>query len=372
MINKGKNFHYLAVTNLSALIKRISSNHDGDVYCLNCSSSYTTKNKLKEHEEICNNNDSCRIDMPCWVEKTLRQNPGEKSLKAPYAVYIDSERILKKEQPCQNNPERSYTEKKTIHESSGWPMLVKCSFDKKENKFDYCRGKDCIEKSCKKLKENVMEIINRKEKDMIPLNKEEEKFYKKQKVCHICKEKFCTDKDNKDYINRKKVKDHCHYTGKFRGAAHSKCNLNYKVQKEIPIIIHNATYDTHFIINQLAIEFKGELNCIGDNMEKYITFSVPIKKECKNGKIITYKLKFIDSSRFVLSLSSELVYNTPGNFSSIECKSCKEINRCEECKKSIDELTKIFSSIYQFCNGELNKFVLLLRKGVYPYEYMDS
>ena len=86
------------------------------------------------------------------------------------------------------------------------------------------------------------------------------------------------DKDDKDYINRKKFKDHCHYTGKFRVAAHSKCNLNYKVQKEIPIIINNASYDTHFILNQLAIEFKGELNCIGDKMEKYITFSVPIKK----------------------------------------------------------------------------------------------
>ena len=67
-----------------------------------------------------------------------------------------------------------------------------------------------------------------------------------------------------------------------RGTVHSKCNLNYKVPKDIPIIIHNASYDTHFIINQLAIEFKGELNCIGDNMEKYITFSVPIKKEVNN------------------------------------------------------------------------------------------
>ena len=77
----------------------------------------------------------------------------------------------------------------------------------------------------------------------------------------------------------KKVKDHCHYTGKFRGAAHSKCNLNYKAPKDIPIIIYNASYDTHFIINQLAEELKGELNCIGENTEKYIVFSVPIKKE---------------------------------------------------------------------------------------------
>ena len=104
---------------------------------------------------------------------------------------------------------------------------------------------------------------------MVPLTHKENNFYNEQEICYICKEKFCMDKDDKDYINRKKVKDHCHYTGKFRGAAHSKCNLNYKVPKDIPVIIHNATYDTHFIINQLATEFKGEINCIGYNMEKY-------------------------------------------------------------------------------------------------------
>ena len=92
----------------------------------------------------------------------------------------------------------------------------------------------------------------------MPLTKEENKSYKKQKEFHICEEKFCLDKDDENYAIRKKVKDHCHYTGKFRGAAHSKRNLNYKVLKDIPIIIHNASFDTHFIINQLAEEFKGE------------------------------------------------------------------------------------------------------------------
>ena len=113
---------------------------------------------------------------------------------------------------------------------------------------------------------------------LIPLAYDENKS--EQETCHICEKKFCVDKDDENYKNKRKIKDHCHYTGKFRGAAHSKCNLNYKVPKDIPIIIHNASYDTHFIINQLAEEFKGELNCIGENMEKYITFSVPIKKEC--------------------------------------------------------------------------------------------
>ena len=109
-----------------------------------------------------------------------------------------------------------------------------------------------------------------------------------------------------------------------RGAAHNICNLSYSVQKETPIIIHNATYDTHFILNQLAIEFKGELNCIGDNMEKYITFSVPIKKECDNNKTVIYKFKFTDSFRFMSTSLSELVDNMSGIFNSVECKSCIE------------------------------------------------
>ena len=69
---------------------------------------------------------------------------------------------------------------------------------------------------------------------------------------------------------------------------------------------------------------------------------------------------------------SELVDNMSGIFNSIECKSCIENNRCEQCKKLIKELIEKFPSVYQFCNDNLSKFVLLLRKGVYPYEYMDS
>ena len=84
---------------------------------------------------------------------------------------------------------------------------------------------------------------------MIPLTKEDNTSYKEQEICHICKENFCVDKDDENYTNRKKVNDHCHYTGKFREAAHSKCNLNYKVPKDILIIIHNASYDTDFIIS---------------------------------------------------------------------------------------------------------------------------
>ena len=85
------------------IVAKKSSNHDRDFYCLNCFNSCTTKNKLKEHE-VCNNHDSCCIEICKWVEKILKYNPGEKSLKSPFAIYLDLECLLKKEQSCQNNP----------------------------------------------------------------------------------------------------------------------------------------------------------------------------------------------------------------------------------------------------------------------------
>ena len=117
---------------------------------------------------------------------------------------------------------------------------------------------------CLDLREQPTKIINYEKKQMIPLTKEEKEFHKMQKVCSICKKKFSINYNNKKYH---KVKDHCHYTGKYRGAAHDICNLIYKIPKEIPAVFHNGyTYDYHFIIKELA---EG----------KYITFSLPIKKE---------------------------------------------------------------------------------------------
>ena len=158
-----------------------------------------------------------------------------------------------------------------------------------------------------------------------------------------------------------------------------------------------STYDYHFIIKQLAEEFEGKLECLGDNTEKYITFSVPIKKEItkkdKNGndKItkISYKTKFIDSYRFMSTSLSNLVSNLSEglhNDRCIECKSCLDYMTIKGeqlflgvlgvktvMKKKINkDLIQRFANIYEFCNGDLNKFILLLIKGVYPYEYMDS
>ena len=243
-----------------------------------------------------------------------------------------------------------------------------------------------MKKFCKDLKEHATRIINYEKKKIIPLTKEEKINYNDQQICYICKEEF--DKSDKKHH---KVRDHCHYTGKYRGAAHNICNLRYKVPKEIPIVFHNgSTYDKHFIIKELVKEFDGNFDCLGENTEKYITFSVSLKKKIENKNLeITYKIKFIDSFRFMSSSLSKLVDNLSEGIHNNKCADCKsnldyiktkneklilECYNCKQCyrKKFNKELTKRFPSTYEFCNNDLNKFVLLLRKGVYPYECMDS
>ena len=158
--------------------------------------------------------------------------------------------------------------------------------------------------------------------------------------------------------------------GRYRGAAHNICNLRYRIPKEIPIVFHNgSTYDYHFIIKELVKEFDGNFECLGENSEKYITFSVPLKKEIKNkNKTIemTYKIKFTDSCRFMSTSLSKLVDNLSEglhNNRCIDCKSCLDYMKTKDAR---------FVNIFEFCNRDLNKFILLLIKGVYPYEYMDN
>ena len=158
-----------------------------------------------------------------------------------------------------------------------------------------------------------------------------------------------------------KVADHCHFTGIYRGAANSKCNLQYKVSKCIPVVFHNgSSYDNHFVIRQLVKDFKGYFNCVGENTEKYISFSVSIFKESDKGnkkkKPDAFTLKFIDSNTFMkVSLENHVK------------------NLAEPGKNTpIDVLRKTFYNTSKICINDDRKFKLMLRKGLYPYEYMDS
>ena len=333
--------------------------------------------------------------MPARDNNIIKYDHGEKSMKVPFVIYADLECLLKKMSTCINNPNESSTTKINKHIPSGYSIFTSCSFDESKNKLNYYRGNDCMKKCCEDLRIHAAKIINYEKKKIIPLTAEEKINYNDQQIYYICKTEF--DKSDKKHH---KVRDHCHYTGKYRGAAHNVCNLRYKVPKEIPVVFHNgSTYDYHFIIKELVKEFEGYFDCLGENTEKYITFSVPLKKKIENKNIeITYKIKFIDSFRFMSSSLSKLVDNLSEGIHNNKCADCKSnldyikttakpsslehkneklILECYNCKqryrkKFNKEPIKRFASTYEFCNNEPNKFVLLLRKGAYPYEYMDA
>ena len=184
--------------------------------------------------------------MPDVDNNILESKPGKKSLKHPFIIYADLECLLLKMNTCNNNPNKSYATAKVLHKPSGYSLLISCSFDKSGNKQTYYNGKVCMKRFCDDLNEHITKISNYEMKPMDLLTEEDKESYENQQLCHICYKKFYTN-NNKEM---RKVRDHCHYTGKHRGAAHSKCNLNYKIVKEIPVLFHNGSvYDYNCIIN---------------------------------------------------------------------------------------------------------------------------
>ena len=175
---------------------------------------------------------------------------------------------------------------------------------------------------------------------MLPLIKEELKSNQDAKVCYICGKrllkKFVKDK------NDRKVTHHCHYTGKYRSAAHSLFNLKFNVPNEIPVVFHNGSnYDYHFIIKEL--EFEGQFECLRENTEKYKKFSVPIEKEVTNTDkdgnesvaTTSYKIKFIDSARLMTTSLSNLFDNLAEGIHKIKCKDCDCFLEYESVKENL-------------------------------------
>ena len=193
-------------------------------------------------------------------------------------------------------------------------------------------------------------IANIPKRFIIFKDKEREQFNEETR-CWICKGEF----DDKDK-NKKKVQDHCHFTGRYRGAAHNLCNLNYRKPNFTPVVFHNLSgYDSHLFIKNLGFS-NGDIDCIPNNEEKYISFSkkiqvgtYPKKALDADGDIfyeqkpIYHTIRFIDSFKFMATSLEKLVNNLPEDD---------------------------FINLSLYYSGD--KFNLLARKGVYPYEYMDS
>ena len=344
LIRNEENSHYCLVNDLSALLASQISNHKSTRhFCLRCLNSFNCKKSLDDHKEFCYVHECTKINMP---EKGTMLNFKNfpHSEKVPFIIYADTEALIKEMHNCDPNPQISYTKKYQKHEPVSFSYYIKC-FDNsvcepilRTYTKSATEEEDAMEIFIKWLEEDVRALANIKDKEMV-FTEEDRKRFNKESECWICKEP----------LNIDKVRDHCHYTGRYRGAAHNRCNLKYRKPKFIPVVFHNLSgYDSHLFIKNLGFT-SGNIDCIPNNEERYISFTKNIKvgeyMDKKTGEVknINFKIRFIDSFKFMSTSLEALVNNLP--------------------EKSFYSLKREY--------GE-DKLKILKRKGVYPYEYMNS
>ena len=343
LISEGENQHYCWIKNISRLLNsQVSKHKTKRFFCLRCLNSFHTNESLQKHDMYCSNNDAVRIVLPEEENNSLSFKNYNRSLRVPFVVYADFEAFTEKldNDGIQTDNNTSYTIQYEKHSPSGFCYYIKCSFDKSYDKLvRYTKRSEDEEVSqifVNRLEKDIREIYNefKFSKKMI-LTEEDKNNFKKATHCHIC------DRE----LGRDRVRDHCHLSGKFRGAAHNDCNINYKDPKFFPVIFHNLSgYDSHLFIKNLGVT-EGNISCIPINEEKYISFTKKIVVGAfinEEKKIIEIKrdIRFIDSFRFMSSSLASLTDN-------------------------LDE----FPILSKYCKGR--KLELLRKKGVYPYEYMD-
>ena len=354
LIKDGEKSHYCLVKNISALLSSQINNHKGTRYfCLNCFNSFKSPDSLDKHKEYCYNNECVKISMPP-PNTFLRFKNFRYSEKAPFAIYADFESLIKPLDNCDPDPNKSYTKKYQKHEPISFCYYIKCFNDtlckeifnddtKRKQLNSYIKTKpedpDAIDVFIKWLEDDVKFLANIKPKKMI-FTKEDEKQFNMASDCWICWEELGNDR----------VRDHCHYTGCYRGAAHNTCNLKYRKPESVPVFFHNLTgYDSHLFIKKLGSSNEKEnIKCIPNNEEKYITFTKTIiagqytnkKGEEKNK---TFDIVFKDSLKFMSSSLGALVNNLPKNG---------------------------FKNISKYYTPE--EVELIKQKGFYPYEFMDT
>ena len=336
--------HYSLIKNFNRLIKsqKTKSNNGSIFICKKCFTHFTKEELLQKHILHCSNNETVVVKMP--KEKTMLYfKNNEKQLPMPFVVYADFECFTKPMNTCSPNPKESYNYNYQKHEPSGFCFYIKGIVDTKFEPIIYTKEKesdDVAKMFVNKLAKVTNKLYNDFYRRPLPLSLtlEERISFEKAEVCYICKEELLADK----------VRDHCHFTGKYRGAAHNSCNLQCRKPLVLPDIFYNLQgYDAHLFIKQLSC-LPGELNCIPSTEEKYISFSKKIKvdeyRSRRTGETIPlyFEIRFINSFKFLQSSLTNLVSNLQPD----DLLNTKEIFR--------------------------ENVELLTRKGVYRYDYVSS
>ena len=317
LFSKDEKMHYSLINNFSRLTRsQITSHSTSKLHiCKKCLTHFTKKELFEKRITYCSHNETVAVKMP--IKNTILKFQNHfKKLPIPFVIYADFECFTKPIDTCKPNPNNSFSQEYQKHEPCGHCLYLK-GLDGYFKPIIYTEKNEddnISEKFIKHLKMLTNVIYNKYYKNPKPLklSPEEEKCFKSAEVCHICEKKFHVYKETGEMF---KVRDHCHFTGKYRGAAHSQCNLNSRKPLTLPVIFHNLQrYDSHLFIKQLA-KVKGELSCIPSTEEKYISFSKKIKvdeyKSKKNGETasIKFEIRFIDYFKFLQTALANIVSN---------------------------------------------------------------
>ena len=327
--------HFALIKNFSRFA---SSGKGGNerFFCKRCLNSFPKPESLEKHKEICGDFAAVKVELPGG--KCSFKN-WERMMHIPVVCYADFESILK---PClEGNKTHEHIPCRFCFHLVSPFLEMDPVLKRAENEINEL-PQDFIRKLISRVKKAHLSLPK---KEMIPLSQEEWKKFHESEVCWLCRKKFG---------EKPKVRDHCHFTGKFRGAAHQSCNLKFQRPKFTPVFFHNLqNYDAHLFVRALGLlDEVLSIKCIPNNDEQYISFSLKFelkritkwdfKTEEWKEVVVKHEIRFLDSFKFTLSGLEGLVKNLS--------------------REDLKETARFF--------GE--KIDLISRKGVYPYEFMDD
>jgi hypothetical protein len=323
---EGNKSHYCYIRNFDKLVKSQMTKHKSKLYfCKRCLKHCYSLESLREHKEDCARNFPSKIILPEGDDAFLKFKNFSHTARLPYVAYADFECVLPKITSCSPQNEHSYTEAHQQHEAMSFCLLLVGNTGEVFEPILY-RGENAVQVFLEKLKEMALFVrgVYKSPKPMNTLTDEEILTYNEASLCHICGLELGEDR----------VRDHDHLSGKFRGAAHMACNVNCKVPYFLPVFIHNlSNYDAHLIVPHLGYD-DIKITCIPNNEEKYISFAKYVDSY--------FSYRFVDSFRFLSTSLSKLVDTLP--------------------KDAFKQTSRIFK----------DKLDLVTRKGVFPYEYVNS
>ena len=400
LISAGEKQHYCLIKNLSRLVSSdLSKKEHKKFICERCLNYFGSQKVLDTHSELCKEHEAVREKLP-EAGTVLSFKNTHKKMDMPFVRYADFESVIKPLHTVQPNPNESYTEKKEKHIPVSFCYFIKCSFDDKHSKLVHYTAKsedeDVAQTFVNMLEEEVKRIYKDYPSKKMIFTNEDLEVFQNATTCWICQKAFTFGEEDG------KVRDHCHYTGKFRGAAHNSCNIKFRRPNFTPVVFHNlSNYDAHLFVKNLGIS-EGPIDCIPNNNEKYISFTKTIevdkffvkRNETKRNTIPQLrqiakerglrgysKLPKAELIEFInQSTVEERVEGQTQNVVDKEVVVKRELRFIDSFKfmgssvaKHVENLVKkndSFENTKRYFDEE--KLTLLKRKGVYPYEWLDS